>query len=253
MKISKVEYKGNNVRFIVENTSASVMNELRRVANFEVPVLAIEDVYFVKNSSALYDEIIAHRLGLIPLKTDLKTYNSMENCTCKGKGCAKCQVKLALKIAGPCSVYAKDLVSTDKSVKPVHPDMLIVKIIEGQEIELEAIAILGKGTDHTKWNPGLAFYGRYPKISINSSKINEAKEGMKHCPKDVFKNGKVANLENCDVCLSCADRSNNAIKVSGDEDKFIFTFEGWGQLAPSVLFQEAVGVISNKLKEAKLK
>ncbi len=62
----------------------------------EVPTMAIEDVEFRKNNSILYDEIIAHRLGLVPLKTDLKSYNLPEKCKCKGEGCARFQLTVPI-------------------------------------------------------------------------------------------------------------------------------------------------------------
>ncbi|MBT3940771.1 DNA-directed RNA polymerase subunit D [Candidatus Woesearchaeota archaeon] len=159
MKIQKLksESKGE-VIFAISEVKPSFVNALRRAFSFEVPVLAMEDIYFVNNSSALYDEIISHRLGLIPLTTDTKTYEFKETCTCKGEGCAKCTVKLALKVAGPKMVKAKDLKSTDPTVKPVFPEIPIVELLEGQELEFEAIAELGEGKTHAKWCAGHAFY-----------------------------------------------------------------------------------------------
>src|SRR3989338_6359599 len=68
--------------FIIKDINPAVTNSLRRTMSSEVPVMAIEEVNFLKNNSALFDEIIAHRLGLIPLKTDLRGYNIPEECSC---------------------------------------------------------------------------------------------------------------------------------------------------------------------------
>ena len=78
--LSKDKEKGK-ISFILKDTNVFVANTLRRLIIEEVPTLAIEDVDFKENSSALYDEIVAHRLGLIPIKTDLKSYNLPEECT----------------------------------------------------------------------------------------------------------------------------------------------------------------------------
>ncbi|MHA1861394.1 MAG: DNA-directed RNA polymerase subunit D, partial [Candidatus Ranarchaeia archaeon] len=61
------------IRFILKDVDVAFANALRRTILTEVPALAIDEVVIVENSSALYDEILAHRLGLIPLKTDLDT------------------------------------------------------------------------------------------------------------------------------------------------------------------------------------
>jgi DNA-directed RNA polymerase subunit D len=252
MKIQKIKSDSKEVtRFVIEDTNASFMNALRRVCSFEVPILAIEDVYFVKNSSALYDEILAHRLGLIPLKTDLKSYILTKDCKCKGEGCARCQVKLTLKIAGPCMVRAKDLKIQDPAIKHIFPEMPIVELLEGQEIEFESIATLGKGKDHAKWSAGHAFYQRYPKITVGSGK--KTKEGISYCPNKVFKGEKVAEITDCNLCGSCQEHSDNSIKVDGEDDKFIFTIEPWGQISAFELLNYAVKILDGKAKELKIK
>src|SRR3989338_1116508 len=78
---------------LLHGITPAVANMIRRYTMMEVPTLAVEDVEFRKNSSILFDEMIAHRLGLVVLKSDLKTYNKREECKCCGKGCARCEVK----------------------------------------------------------------------------------------------------------------------------------------------------------------
>ncbi len=95
--ISKNEEK---VSFVTD-MSETLANAIRRSV-LEIPILAIDEVEFFKNDSALYDEILAHRLGLIPLVTE-KTFTEREKCSCKGKGCSKCSVDLKIKIKGPLS------------------------------------------------------------------------------------------------------------------------------------------------------
>ena len=82
----------------------------------------------------------------------------MDECKCKGAGCASCTVKLTLKAQGPGTVYASDIKSKDPEIKPMHGKMPLVKLLEGQELELEATAILGQGKEHSKYCPGLIFY-----------------------------------------------------------------------------------------------
>ncbi|MEM4248520.1 MAG: DNA-directed RNA polymerase subunit D [Candidatus Nanoarchaeia archaeon] len=248
--VNQTEYE---IMAIVDKTSPTFMNAIRRAAMFEVPVLAIEDVYFLKNSSALYDEIVAHRLGLIPLKTDLKSYNLPEECTCKGKLCAKCSVKITLKAKGPVTVFASDLKFKDPAVKPIYPDMPIAQLLENQELEFEAVAVLGKGSVHVKWCPGHVYYRGYPTFEVKEGDIKAA---MEQIPEGILKkDGK--DLEIADLTKwneSYEDiLKKHGIKTINSTEKFIFTLESWGQLAPVQILTEAVRVLQDKLKEVKVK
>jgi DNA-directed RNA polymerase subunit D len=98
----------------------------------------------------LYDEMIAHRLGLVPLTTDLKSYNLPQKCTCKGAGCAKCQLKVSLKAKSAGLVLSSEIKTKDPEVKPVFDDIPVVKLLKGQDLELTATAVLGKGKEHAK-------------------------------------------------------------------------------------------------------
>ena len=128
--------KDEKMSFLLKNSDVSFANTLRRLMVEEVPVMAIEDVEIRENSSALYDEILAHRLGLLPLKTDLKSYNLLEECTCKGEGCAKCSLKLTLSAKGPGMVYASDFKSKDPKIKPIFPKTPLVELFKEQEIKI---------------------------------------------------------------------------------------------------------------------
>src|SRR3989338_3563457 len=138
----------NEMSFLLKGSTPAFVNTVRRLVMAKVPVMAIHEVEFRKNNSTLYDEVLAHRLGLVPLKTDLKSYEVAE--TPEDLEKSKCHVKLTLQTKGPCVVYASDLKSKDPKIVPVYPKMIIAKLLEGQELELEATAILGYGKDHIK-------------------------------------------------------------------------------------------------------
>lgn len=157
MELKLLEKNDKIVRFLLKDSTVPFANALRRIMIAEVPTLAIEDVDFVKNDSVMYDEMIALRLGLIPLTTPLKKFNFRENCTCKGKGCSNCEVRFTLNKTGG-TVYSKDLKSNHPEVKPISDKIPITKLGEGKSLKLEAIAILGRGKTHSKWQPGVIYY-----------------------------------------------------------------------------------------------
>jgi DNA-directed RNA polymerase subunit D len=168
MKISPVELnkKENKAIFVLEGATPTMANTLRRLILEHVPTMAIEKVEFTKNNSAMYDEVSAHRLGLIPLTTDLKGYNLPWKCTCEGNGCPRCEAHLTLSMKGPGTVYASDLQSKDPKIKPVYPKMILAKLLKGQELEFDAIASLGTGKMHMKWSPGHVWYKYKPSVEI---------------------------------------------------------------------------------------
>jgi DNA-directed RNA polymerase subunit D len=119
--------------------------------------MAIDEIVILENSSIMYDELLAHRLGLIPLTTDLSRYVLPEDCDCDNPlGCSKCRVLLVLDSEskeGVKDVVLGDLRSEDEDTIPISPDIPIVKLAHGQKIKLEAYARLGKGKEHAKWQP----------------------------------------------------------------------------------------------------
>jgi len=131
-------------------------NALRRVCLNGVPVFAIDTVDIIENTSVLPDEGLAHRLGLIPLKTDLKRFNEPSKCDCQSEsGCSNCKVLLVLdsgEVEETKSVLSSELSSEDETVKPVSEKIPIITLAPGQKIKLECYARLGRGTEHAKWN-----------------------------------------------------------------------------------------------------
>lgn len=234
--------------FLVNDADPASMNTLRRLIMNEVPVMAMEDITFLKNSSALYDEFIAHRLGLVSLKTDLSSYNLPDECKCKGKGCAHCQLYLSLKAQGPKTVYAEEIVSKDPKVKPAYPKTIIVKLLKKQILEFDAVAVLGIGKDHVKFSPALAFYQGYPLIKVGNVKNPEAVAAV--CPTKVYevKNNKLVIVDEtkCILCDACVDVSPE-VKVIASKTDFILTIESFGQLSCSEILMKAFDVFDEKL------
>src|SRR3989344_4773552 len=254
MDIQLLSYDKKNEKalFIITKTTAAYMNALRRYCTERVPTLAIEDVEFRENSSVLYDEIIAHRLGLIPLTTDLKSYTLQSQCKCKGEGCARCSVKMKLTATGPSMVYASEIKSKDSAIKPVFGKMPIVKLLKGQDVALEATAIMGIGKDHAKWSPCLAFYRH--KATLEIGNIDQPEKLIESLPPGLFevKNKKLIVDEDRFLQTNAADLCQDLhphIKVKESENEFVFTIESWGQLAVPEILSKAMEVLQEDLSE----
>lgn len=131
-------------------------NALRRICLNGVPVFAVDTVDIIENSSVLADEGLAHRLGMIPLKTDLSRFVEASKCDCHSEaGCSNCRVMLMIDSGDTDTtrtVMSSEITSEDEVVKPISDKIPIVHIAPGQRIKIEAYARLGRGTDHAKWN-----------------------------------------------------------------------------------------------------
>ena len=159
MDIKVLSREQDTLRFVLSDVSPAFANALRRIILAEVPVMAIDDVMILENSSVMYDEILAHRLGLIPITTD-QTYNLPEECTCKSElGCEKCRASLSLEVEATDQldvVYTSSMKPENPEVRPVSDKIPIIKLAQGQRVKLEAYARLGRGRDHAKWQPASA-------------------------------------------------------------------------------------------------
>ena len=131
-------------------------NALRRICLNGIPIFAIDTIDIIENSSVLPDEGLAHRLGLIPIKTDLGRFNEPTKCDCKSEtGCSNCKVMLVLDSGaadGPKTIFTDELTSEDDSIKPVSDKIPIVQLATGQRVKIECYARLGRGREHAKWN-----------------------------------------------------------------------------------------------------
>jgi len=260
LEIKVLEKDDTSIRLLIKGVDTPYMNALRRVIVSEVPCMAIDEVVFLENSSVMQDEIIAHRLGLVPLKTDLDSYNLPEDCTCKSEfGCNLCRATLTLDVEakeGTRPVYSGELTSENKETMPVSDKIPLVKLAKEQRLKLEAYARLGKGKDHAKWQPvSMCAYKYYPKIEI-SKKCDNCAKCVDACPKKVLAKKEdqieIQNLEACNLCQDCVAACTEkppAIKIGWEENTFIFSLESTGALTPERIMSEAVKTLDKQIKE----
>ena len=207
--IEVIEKTNEKVRFKL-NMSLSLANALRRSVNY-IPVLAIDSLEISKNDSALYDEIIAHRMGLVPLKNE--KLKLPEDCDCgKEEGCGKCSIKFKLSAIGPSMVYS-DQLSPKGNVIYKMPVTLLEK---DQELEFVAIAKMGIGVKHAKYSPGAIYY-KYEEDSLDGNEEN-FKKLIEDSKKD-------------------------------KEKDIIISIESWGQMSPKEIFSGAVEILNKEIRE----
>ena len=128
----------------LKGVSLEYANALRRICLNGVPVFAIDTVDIIENTSIIADEDLAHRLGMIPLKTELSRFNEPDS-----------RVMFTLDsgdIKSARTITSADLLTKDEVVKPISDKIPIAYLAPGQRIRFEAYAKLGRGTEHAKWN-----------------------------------------------------------------------------------------------------
>lgn len=258
MEFQILEKDDNSVKLIVRGVNVSFMNSLRRIALTEVPSMAIDEVVMIENSSVLHDEILAHRLGLIPLSTDLDSYNLPEECSCESElGCSLCSVALNMDVKavnGVKTVYSGDLESRDPGIQPVSDKIPIIKLVPEQKVKFEAYARLGRGKKHAKWQPvTVCAYKFLPIIKIDESKCNNCDECAKTCPKRIIhkvnKKMETRNEMECTLCQDCVDacpQEPAAINVTWEKDSYIFSIESTNALSVERILIEALNILDKK-------
>jgi DNA-directed RNA polymerase subunit D len=249
-------------RFTLTGASPAFANAFRRAMIGEVPTLAIEDVRIYDNTSAFFDEMLAHRLGLIPIKTDLSTYSTKEKCSCGEAGCPGCMVTFTLSVEGPKTVLSGDLIPQDPNATPVYDNIPIVKLTKGQKLVIEAHAVLNTGREHAKWQPTLVCgFKNHPVISISES-CDACAMCVDECPRDILAvrgkkvevvDGKLTDCSMCKLCekacLSSGIGDEPAITISAEADRYIFVVESDGSLPVKEIMNRALYYIRDQSDE----
>ncbi len=221
----------NKVIFVME-TDESLLNAIRRYVN-QISISAVDEIEISKNDSPLYDETIAHRIGLIPLKSGGKT---------SGK------LKLNAKKEG--MVYSEEL---EGDFSAVYDRIPITLLDKGQELELVAIVRVGRGSEHSKFSPGFIFYQNLSEIKANK----ELLKGITgKCPNNLIelKDGRIVANEDveCASCEICAEaerkHGKDAVQIIPAKELLV-NLESFGQLNTHDLFRKAIEALKKELRE----
>ncbi|MEE9237197.1 MAG: DNA-directed RNA polymerase subunit D [Thermoplasmata archaeon] len=264
----KVEFRGleeDRALILIEDADPAFVNALRRTLLTDVPKMAIEDVEFhlgpirgedgeeYESVTPLFDEIIAHRLGLVPIPTDLELFVPRDRCeSCEGEGCTNCTIMYSLNQKGPGTVFSRDLKPIgDPHFEPVDPDIPIVKLGEGQAVLIYSTAILGTGHQHTKWQAAHAVaYKYYPILEFDPKDKALDESVAKVCPVNILEAGdggfRVTDIEKCTLCKLCEEKSEGRIKVKGDPTRFLFHFETDGSLTALDVLLKGLEILQEK-------
>ena len=145
MKVSIIENSPKVMRADISGISYGLANAIRRTAIGSVGCFAVDTVTFYENTSALFDEYISHRIGLVPILTP-KDYDEKD------------EVVFSLEAEGPVTLYSKEMKSSDKSVKVANEEIPIIKLAEAQRLRVDGKAVVGTGNKSAKFQPGIVSY-----------------------------------------------------------------------------------------------
>ncbi len=267
MEIEIIEMAERKAKFILKNSSPAMANALRRTMMSDIPKMAIDKVEFhlgtievddkeYESATPLFDEIIAHRLGMVPVPTDLDLFTFQDQCVCNGDGCPNCTIMYSLNEHGPGTVMSGNMVPLGNPELKVKDEFIpIVELTEDQAVLIYAIAVMGTAKQHVKWQVTSGVGYKYlPIIEIDPKRASTeaALNAIKVCPKNVFgiEDGKlvVENLIECIHCKSCMESVNKdgSIVVKGDDKNFLFTFETDGSLTAEQTLNKAMEILSTK-------
>ena len=262
MEIEVRSQNDDEMIFIVRDAEVPFINAIRRVAMVNVPKIAIEDVNIIVNDSAMFNEVLAHRLGLTPLVSDLDALEGLSLPEDDDWEEFSNGIMFYLKEVGPKVVYSKDLKSSDSRIKPVYDTIPLVKLKEGEKLDIEAVAKVGYGKEHAKWIPTtVCAYKQYPEITFNED-VEIDYDCAQACPRGILKSDKrskkikiveehenspLIGVEECAMCKSCVRASDNGyINVGFRPNDFIFRIETDGAMPPKEVLLKACDVLGEK-------
>ncbi|MDR3206219.1 MAG: DNA-directed RNA polymerase subunit D, partial [Candidatus Methanoplasma sp.] len=219
MEIEKIEMEERRGKFILKNSSPAMANALRRTMLSDIPKMAIDKVEFhlgpimsgdreYESVTPLFDEIVAHRLGMVPVPTDHELFTFKDQCSCGGEGCPSCTLMYSLNKIGPCTILSGDMIPLGNPDLGVKDEFIpVVEITDGQAVLIYATAVMGTAKEHVKWQATFGVGYKYlPVITVDSAKAStpEALECVKLCPKGVFeeKSGKL-KVKDGMKCVFC--------------------------------------------------
>ncbi|MHA2366222.1 MAG: DNA-directed RNA polymerase subunit D [Candidatus Hodarchaeales archaeon] len=252
IELLSIDKETNTALFRLKNSNPAFANALRRILLMEVPVLAIDEVIILENTSPLYDEIISHRLGMIPLTTP----SGMESSDMDEWGITLTLEKEGETMGGIDTVYSGEFQSEDPAIGPVSDNIPILRMTKGQRIVVQALARLGTGKTHAKWQSGICAYKYEPIIHIDNKKNFVWEDVVNSCPPKILEideNGELTVIDSnkCILCGLCVEKvpEKGGIEITTSGKDFLFSLTSLGQLPVLDLLSEGVKVLKSKAED----
>ncbi|GJD12259.1 DNA-directed RNA polymerases II, IV and V subunit 3 [Galdieria sulphuraria] len=271
----------NEMDFIITDTDTSVANAIRRVAIAQVPTMAIDLIHMQVNTSSLHDELLAHRLGLIPLTSHrVDEFEYTRDCPYCSDHCLHCSVTFELDVQcteEAMTVTSQDLVNKSAhesqlaaSVQPVHfsgeynptlseenglNGIVLAKLAKGQRIQLTAIA--KKGVVQFNLNKLNTLLSEEAKRAL----VKSSDECLAIDPKSnqliyetAFTLGRISLPLDCVkkmtlLVLDCSGDPSAVLEYNHDPHRFYFSLETTGALSSQDVLRCTFRVIQTKLNE----
>ncbi|MFC5367674.1 DNA-directed RNA polymerase subunit D [Salinirubrum litoreum] len=240
-EVEFIERGERETRFLVRGLTPAFANGIRRAMVADVPTLSIDTVRFVENSSVMFDEMIALRLGLVPLTTPLDDYEVGD------------EVTLAMDVQGPATAYSGDLESSDNLVQPADEHVPIIELKEDQRLEFEADAVLDTGKDHAKHQGGVAVgYRHLQRVEVVGD-ADEFEESEPNILRGVIEteDGDLVPTSEFDHDLTTR-YPDEEITVTDVPNAFVFHVESDGSVPADELVLravESIGLRADELRE----
>ena len=231
-----VDQSDREARFVVRGATPAFANGLRRAMVADVPTLAIDNIRVIENSSVMFNEQIALRLGLIPLSTPVGEFDEDD------------VVTLAIDVEGPGTAYSGDLVSADDMVQPVDENIPIIELKEGQRLEVEADAMLGKGRDHAKHQGGVSVgYRHLQRVEVIED-IGEFEDEEAHVLRGIIEeDSELVPSEDFDHDLTNR-YPGKRVEVHDIPNAFVFHVETDGSMTVTELVEQAAESIADRAR-----
>ncbi len=235
-EVTFIDRDDRSARFLVRGVTPAFANGIRRAMIADVPTLSIDTVRVIENSSVMFDEQLALRLGLVPLTTP-DDYRPEDTVT------------LAIDVEGPDTAYSGDLVSSDEQVQPADENIPIIDLKENQRLELEADAELGYGKDHAKHQGGVAVgYRHLQRVEVVGEK-SEFEDDVPEILRGVIKeDGELIDTASFDHDLS-QRYPGKELEVTDVPNAFVFDVETDGSMSIEELVLKAVESLDARAEE----
>jgi|TARA_B100002051_G_C16726373_1_gene635586 DNA-directed RNA polymerase subunit D len=283
VKIEILEETENHVSLLLKETDRAFANAMRRTLMSNVPKMAIHRVRFelgtitdsqtgetYESIGALPDEVIAHRLAMVPIPTFHDEFCFLEDDPgnaglpreewgtpasqiiyhCSARGTPEGH----LVTAGDLNVLGEDKLQ----IPELYRDIPITKLFAGQYLEFYAYAVLGVGSDHTKWSPvsGVSFKSRKIATLEKPTKAKVLWDLDLSIKKSDFKNKKLEDVHMVEKLIedmhhvgagtARIDDFADAITLEDVPGEYLFSFDTDGSMTPRTAFEMACKSLSNR-------